>query len=149
MKKEIVIGINWEQNSTAALMINGRIISCVSEERFSRVKNDERYPKKAIEWILKKNKINKKEIHKVCLISKAWSPSYSLMRHYTNFSINDYIDEQKKIWFERIYKKKKISQIKTFKNKIDFFQYPGVKYWKKIYKKLINKTDHTSNKEII
>ena len=56
MKKEIVIGINWEQNSTAALMINGRIISCVSEERFSRVKNDERYPKKAIEWILKKNK---------------------------------------------------------------------------------------------
>ena len=101
MKKEILLGINWEQNSTVALMVNGKIISCVSEERFSRVKNDERYPKKAIDWILKSNKIKKKEIYKVCLISKAWSPSYSLMRHYTNFSINDYIDEQRKIWFEK------------------------------------------------
>ena len=61
MKREIVLGINWEQNSTVALMINGKIISCVSEERFSRVKNDERYPKKAIDWILKSNQIKKKE----------------------------------------------------------------------------------------
>jgi carbamoyltransferase len=149
MKREIVLGINWEQNSTVALMINGKIISCVSEERFSRVKNDERYPKKAIDWILKSNQIKKKEIYKVCLISKAWSPSYSLMRHYTNFSVSDYIDEQKKIWFERIYNKKKISQIKIFKNKIDFLQFPGKLYWKNIYKKLSNKIDHTSNKEII
>ena len=149
MKKEIIIGINWEQNSTVALMIDGKIKSCVSEERFSRVKNDERYPKKAIDWILRQNKIKKKEIYKVCLISKAWSPSYSLMRHYTKFSINDYIDEQKKIWFERIYKGKKISQIKTFRKKIDFSQFPGKLYWKNIYKKLLNKIDHSSNKEII
>ena len=40
-------------------MIDGEIVSCVSEERFSRVKNDERYPKKAIDWILE-NQIRKK-----------------------------------------------------------------------------------------
>ena len=39
---EIIIGINWEQNSTASLMINGEIKGCVSEERFSNIKNDER-----------------------------------------------------------------------------------------------------------
>ena len=33
MKNSIVIGINWEQNSTAALMLNGKIIACVSEEK--------------------------------------------------------------------------------------------------------------------
>ena len=42
----IIIGINWEQNSSVALLINGKIIEAVSEERFSRLKNDERYPKK-------------------------------------------------------------------------------------------------------
>ena len=57
-KTEVIIGINWEQNSTAALMIDGKIIASVSEERFSRVKNDERYPKKAIDWILSVFKIN-------------------------------------------------------------------------------------------
>ena len=62
MKKEIILGINWEQNSTAALMIDGKIVSCVSEERFSRVKNDERYPKNAINWVMNANGINKNQI---------------------------------------------------------------------------------------
>ena len=149
MKKEIILGINWEQNSTAAIMVNGQIVSCVSEERFSRVKNDERYPKKAIEWILKENNIKKNDITKVCVISNAWSPTYSLIRHYTKFSIKDFIEEQKKIWFERIYKKKKKSQIKVFHQKIDFNQFPGIKFWKKIYSKLLNINDHASNKELI
>ena len=39
--KKIIIGINWEQNSSAALMIDGEIISATSEERFSNKKNDE------------------------------------------------------------------------------------------------------------
>ena len=92
--KEIIIGINWEQNSTASLMINGEIKGCVSEERFSRIKNDERYPKNAIDYLLKEYSINKNFIKKVCVISKQWSPIYSLVRHYTGFSIDDYIKEQ-------------------------------------------------------
>ena len=43
-----IIGINWQCNSSACLMINGKIVGSVSEERFSKVKNDERYPKHAI-----------------------------------------------------------------------------------------------------
>ena len=38
----IILGINWEQNSSASLMINGEIVGCASEERFSKIKNDER-----------------------------------------------------------------------------------------------------------
>ena len=53
MKREIVLGINWEQNSTVALMINGKIIGCSSEERFTRIKNDERYPKNSIDLLLR------------------------------------------------------------------------------------------------
>ena len=59
---EIIIGINWKQNSTASLMINGEIKGCVNEERFSRIKNDERYPINVINWLLDKNNINKNEI---------------------------------------------------------------------------------------
>jgi len=146
--KEIILGINWEQNSTAALMINGEIVSCVSEERFSRVKNDERYPKKAIDWILYENNIKKKDITQVCSASKAWAPSYSLVRQYTKFSIKDHIKEQNEIWFNRIYKNKKVSHLKVFKKKIDVNQYPGKKFWKKIIKKVARTTDHASNKNI-
>ena len=54
----LVLGIMWELNSTVALVKDGNLLSCVSEERFSRIKNDERYPKNAIEWILKTNNIS-------------------------------------------------------------------------------------------
>ena len=149
MKNQVILGINWEQNSTASLMINGKIVGCSSEERFSRIKNDERYPKNSIDWLLKTFKIKKNQINYVCFISKIWTPSYSLVRHYTSFSIEDYIKEQNEIWYPKLYKNKKnVSILKTFKNKIDYTQFPGEKYWKLNLKKFFGKNDHSSNKKI-
>ena len=147
--KEILIGINWEQNSTACLMINGKVIGCSSEERFSRIKNDERYPKNAIDFLLKENSIKKNQIKKICVISKQWSPFYSLIRHYTKFKIEDYIKEQNDIWYPRIYKKKDVSFLKVFKKKIDLNQFPGKKYWSKIVNNLNNKKHINDKKKII
>ena len=112
--REIIIGINWEQNSTAALMINNHIVGCVSEERFTNIKNDERYPINAINWLIKEFKVKKDEIMGVNFISNYWTPTYSLIRHYTKFSIDEYIFEQNNVSYPRIYKKK-ISQIKILK----------------------------------
>jgi carbamoyltransferase len=47
-----ILSILWGTCSTAALMIDGQIVACVSEERFSRRKNDESYPKLSIEYVL-------------------------------------------------------------------------------------------------
>ena len=147
-KKSVIVGINWEQNSTAALMIDGKIVGCVSEERFSRIKNDERYPIKSINWLLHSNSLTKKDVTDVCFISKDWSPSYSLVRHYTNFTIKDYLEEQKKIWYPRLYLKKKVSFLSTFKNKIDFNQFPGKAFWKRVVKNIGDENDHNSNKKV-
>ncbi|MDA9134160.1 hypothetical protein N9J34_01475 [Candidatus Pelagibacter ubique] len=147
--KKIILGINWEQNSTAALMIDGAVVACSSEERFSRIKNDERYPKKAIDWVLKTSNIKPSQIHHVCFISNVWSPNYILTRHYTNFSIEDYIKEQKKYWYPKIYNNKKLDYLKIFKSKIDFKQYPSKTFWKDIFNNLKNKDAHVSNKNII
>ena len=150
MKKNILLGINWEQNSTAARMIDGKIVGCSSEERFSKVKNDERYPKKSIDWLLKSYRIKPDQIDNVCFISNAWAPSYILTRHYTKMSIDEYIDEQNKIWYPKFYENnKKISQLKIFKNKLDLKQFPGEKFWKKEIKKYVSKNDHSSNKKNI
>ena len=145
---KIILGINWEQNSTASLMINGEIVACSSEERFTGKKNDESYPKNAINFILKKFRIHPKSIDAVCFISKYWSPSYILVRHYTNFSIQDHINEQNDVWYPRIYKNQKKSLLKIFKKKIDLQQYPGKKYWKKKIRSFLNSSDHVSNKRI-
>ena len=145
----IILGINWEQNSSASLMIDGKIVGCSSEERFSGVKNDERYPLKAINWLLKKYKIKKSSIDEICFISTVWAPGYILTRHYTTFSIDDYVSEQKKVWFPRIYQNKPTSQMKIFNHKIDNKQFPGPSFWNPIIKKYKKIKDHVSNKNLV
>ena len=115
-QNEIILGIQWEMNSSASLMINGEIISAVSEERFSNIKNDERYPKKSIDYILKSNKIKPSQISSVVFATKDWSPSNIIIRKYSNFTVNDFIYEQEKYWFPTIFKKKKIKKIDILKN---------------------------------
>ena len=53
-----ILGISaFYHDSAASLILDGKIIAAAQEERFSRKKNDESYPKKAIEYILKINEI--------------------------------------------------------------------------------------------
>ncbi len=45
----IVLGISETHCATAAVLRDGAIVGCASEERFSRLKNDAGYPRLAIE----------------------------------------------------------------------------------------------------
>mgnify|MGYP001589357385 CR=1 FL=1 len=47
-----VLGLNIGHNATAALIKDGQLIACVSEERFSRIKNHTGIPFKSIEYVL-------------------------------------------------------------------------------------------------
>lgn len=145
MKKNIVLGVNWEQNSSVALMIDGKIVEAVAEERFSKLKNDERYPKLSIEYILKKYSLKPADIDYVSFVSKLWSPTWMLIRRYTRFNVKDHLKEQDEVWYPRFYKNKKTSILNVFKDKIDLSQYPGEKFWTKYLDKIF-KSNHVSNK---
>ena len=48
-----ILGINDSHCATAALLVDGRILACVSEERFTRKKNQAGYPKRSVEYCLR------------------------------------------------------------------------------------------------
>ncbi len=48
----IVLGITETHCATAAVLRDGEIVGCASEERFSRLKNDAGYPRRAIDALL-------------------------------------------------------------------------------------------------
>jgi carbamoyltransferase len=135
-KSNVILGINWELNSTVALYIDNEIVECVSEERFSRGKNDERYPFNAINYILKKYNLDIIQITKVSVISKVWSPVYTLLRHYSKFTIKDYIKEQTDVWYPAIYQSRKIDFLTTFEKYLDKEQYPGKIFWESVIQNL-------------
>ena len=47
-----ILGINPGHNSTAALLKDGKIVACVNEERFSRIKNHFGFPHQSIRYLL-------------------------------------------------------------------------------------------------
>jgi carbamoyltransferase len=47
-----VLGVSNTWDSGAALIVDGRIVAAANEERFSRIKFDRTFPKKAIEFVL-------------------------------------------------------------------------------------------------
>jgi carbamoyltransferase len=48
----IVLGLNETHCATAAILRDGAIVACASEERFSRLKNDAGYPRRAVDALL-------------------------------------------------------------------------------------------------
>ena len=69
-----VLGMTNGHNSTAALMKDGIVVACASEERFLRKKNFYGYPEKAIEYCLKEAKIDSSFLDKVVLASLMTPP---------------------------------------------------------------------------
>ncbi len=76
------LGICNDETSSACLFINGSLISAVSEERFSRIKMDNSFPLKSIDYILSDNKIT---LNNIDQIAYSWSKGFdeSLLGIYT------------------------------------------------------------------
>ena len=63
-----IIGINYfGHDSSAALVIDGKVVSAVEEERFSRIKHDGAFPEQSINYCLKNSKLSISDIDTVAL----------------------------------------------------------------------------------
>ena len=74
----IVLGIAAEHNSSACLMINGKVVSIIQEERLTKVKNQCAFPLLAIKNIIKEYLDDKPhKIDKVVYGSNLSDPYYT------------------------------------------------------------------------
>ena len=74
----IVLGISETHCATAAVLRDGEIVGCASEERFSRIKNDAGYPRRAVEALLRELGLTPPDIDRVVLAGTR-IPSYDWM----------------------------------------------------------------------
>lgn len=58
-----ILGISaFYHDSAACLLVNGEIIACAQEERFTRIKQDSSFPIKAIKYCLEEGKLNPNDL---------------------------------------------------------------------------------------
>ncbi len=108
------LGIScYYHDSAAALLKDGHVVAAVEEERFSRKKFDDDFPKMAIEWCLKEAKITPSQIDSVAFYDKPVLKFERLLDNYIAvaprglFSFLDTIPKwlHKRLWIKSEIKK--------------------------------------------
>ena len=125
-----VLGLSLGILSTAAILVDNKIIFCASEERFSRVKNDEQFPQKSIEFVLREANIKFGELDKVVIAGTSLNLNTHLMRKYSSWSITDHYRLMEEFWKPKLLQGENPNYNEIFKEKIDTRQFPGEKKWK-------------------
>ena len=82
-----ILGISsFYHDSAAALIQDGKILAAAQEERFSRKKHDERFPKNAIKYVLQEGKIELSEVDHVVFFEKPFLKFERLLETYLAFA---------------------------------------------------------------
>lgn len=119
------LGIScYYHDSAAALLKDGHVISAVEEERFSRKKFDDNFPKMAIEWCLKEANISPSQIHSIAFYDKPILKFERLLDNYIAVAprgLFSFLNTIPKWLHKRLWIKNEITQtLKGFTGEIIF-----------------------------
>ena len=105
-----ILGISaFYHDSAAALINDGKIIAAAQEERFSRKKNDFRYPFYSVEYVLKKAKLKLNNIDHIVFYEKPFLKFERLIETYLAFAPKGFksFSMSMPIWLrEKLFQKK-------------------------------------------
>tara|TARA_Y100000310_G_scaffold90749_1_gene88045 strand:+ start:1865 stop:3565 length:1701 start_codon:yes stop_codon:yes gene_type:complete len=119
------LGIScYYHDSAAAILHDGKIIAAVDEERFSRQKFDDNYPKLAINWCLKESGISPTELNAIAFYDKPILKFERLLDNYIGVApkgFHSFLDVIPKWIHKRLWVKDEIkNHLKEFDGEIIF-----------------------------
>ena len=113
--------------SSVSLYRDGKIIAATHEERFSRLKNDERFPEKSIEYCLVEGGIRAKDLDGVAIAGYLGASFDDTVVRKSQWTPEDYLTEQYQRWLPVSKGDKKASRslVEIFPDKLDLTLFPG------------------------
>ena len=86
-----IIGIHYGHDSNVTLLKDGKCVMAISEERLTRIKYDNSWPQKSLEFIINKFNIDTKDIDYVAIVGRSRleeTSGGSLIKINKKFGIN-------------------------------------------------------------
>jgi carbamoyltransferase len=119
------LGIScYYHDSAAAILNDGKVIAAVEEERFSRTKFDDDFPKQAIDWCLKESGISSQNLDSIAFYDKPILKFERLLDNYIAVAprgLYSFLDVIPKWMHKRLWIKDDISKhLKGFNGTIIF-----------------------------
>ena len=120
-----ILGIScYYHDSAASILHDGKIIAAVDEERFSRQKFDDNYPKLAINWCLKESGISPGELDAIAFYDKPILKFERLLDNYIGVApkgLHSFLNVIPKWIHKRLWVKDEIkNHLKEFNGEIIF-----------------------------
>ena len=84
----IILGINKDHSdSSACLLINGKLVGAVAEERLGeRIKHDSSFPIHSIKWLIKSNNLKYSDINYIAVSNDPMANFIPKILHSFDFS---------------------------------------------------------------
>ena len=105
-----ILGISaFYHDSAAALIKDGKIVAAAQEERFSRIKHDQKYPFNAIKYILDEANLKLNEVDHIVFFEKPFLKFERLLETYMAFAPKGFksFSMSMPIWLrEKLFQKK-------------------------------------------
>ncbi|MBF0108814.1 MAG: carbamoyl transferase [Magnetococcales bacterium] len=114
----IILGINEGHNASAALMMDGKLIAAISEDRPTRQTTRSGFPFRAIDECLALGSVTLADIDRVALATRQLPPKYFWVPR-ESFSIRDFWREQNEYWKPRLFDGARPSYCDVFKDRLD------------------------------
>ena len=102
------------------VLINGKLVSAIAEERLSRIKTDSGYPFLSVEKVIKEAGI-KKSNRSSSFCRKKAGLFYTLSKPSALFSVDDWLLQNEKYWKPKLLENKPLTyldEFNLFRNKI-------------------------------
>jgi len=115
-----ILGVQVAITSGCALYYDGKIVFAVSEERFTKTKNETNYPHKSIEACLEfcaKSNIPLPSLAVIPSINMDFE--HFLLRRECTYSVQDYIQENYDYWYKKLYQEEKVQLRDVFQDRIE------------------------------
>jgi carbamoyltransferase len=95
----IILGFHCGHNASAAIMVDGRLVGAVQEERFSKRKNQVAFPARAIAHLVKVHLGGDAgRIGKVAMATTEVDPVGLAVARYSDFGVADHVRENHEYW---------------------------------------------------
>ena len=111
-KDFIVLGLYEVHCASAALMINGEVVSACHEERFSRLKGDVSLPLRAAQYCLEEAGVNPVDVDSVVMLNQYFNHdgiANILFKRPALYGINDWLKENEVYWKPKLGEGKEIT----------------------------------------
>ena len=104
-----ILGISaFYHDSSACILVNGKIVAAAQEERFTRKKHDPNYPQNAINFVLKYANLKLSEVDQIVFFEKPFLKFERLLETYVAFAPKGFVSFAKSmpLWIkEKLFQK--------------------------------------------